>query len=90
MRWYGEFVFVIQYRLCKPRCRFPAGIWCLSWHASIVVLFHPFQQFCKISTLVHGIKVRVRSVVSEDPVGCDGRNIALAHYDLAEIIDAVV
>lgn len=83
-------MFVIQYRLCKSWCRLPAGIWCLSRHASIVVLFYPFQQFSEISTLVHGIKVRMRSVVSEDPVGCDGRNITLTHYDLAEIIDAVV
>lgn len=54
------------------------------------MLFHPFQQFSEISTFVHGIKVRMRSVVSEDPVGGDGRNITLAHYDLTEIIDAVV
>lgn len=90
MWWNRKIWLIVQNSISQFRRRPPARVRRLLGNSTIVVSLCPFEQFVEISTFVHCVKVRMRAVVGEYPVGRDGRDIARTHHDLSEVIDAVI
>lgn len=82
--------FNIQNRFSQPRRRQPGGVGSLLRNSALIMFLCPFQDLIEVAAFVHVVEIRMRAVMRKHPVGRDGCHVAGTHYDLTEVVYAVI